>query len=312
MLDICEALKRIGTAGAPKNLRDFIERWFVPVEVRAAGDPAGLFTGYFEPELDGSRVPVEAGEVLYLRPPELVDVDLMAFLSSPGGRRIAGRVEGNRLVPFPSRAEIYAGALSQRGLELVWVHDPVEAFFLHIQGSGRVRFEDGSVMRVGYAGVNGRPYHAIGRSLVRRGELALEDVSLSAIAGWLRSHPLEARTLMEENPSYVFFRELPGEGPIGASGAVLTPGRSLAVDNRHIPWHLPVWVATEVPVPNGGTEPFARLLMVQDVGGAIKGPARADVFFGHGPEARERAGRMRSEGRIWVLVPRTMSEHIPR
>lgn len=304
MQRICAALERTPITGA-QDARAFLERWFVPVS--GSGRPAadGLFTGYFEPEVAGRRTSVPGAEPLYVRPPELVEVDLGSFRPALDGIRLAGRVQDGKLVPMPDRASIQQGALAGRNLELVWILDPVEAFFLHIQGSGRVRLADGSVMHVGYAGFNGHPYYAIGRTLLRRGAIGLHDMSLQSIAAWLRAHPQEMRALMAENASFVFFEEREASAPVGTAGVPLTPRRSIAVDREYIPLHVPVWVETRVPVPGGGGAPHARLMLAQDTGAAIRGPARGDLFFGHGALAREQAGRMRAPGRIWVLVPRS-------
>ncbi|HZF76865.1 MAG TPA: MltA domain-containing protein [Acetobacteraceae bacterium] len=281
--------------------RLFLERRFRP---HAMGE--GLMTGYFEPELAGSPVPTPALRTpLLARPPELVEVDLGLFDSTLTGRRVAGQVRDGRLRPFADRAAIMGGALAGRGLELVWV-DPVDAFFLQIQGSGRIALPGQAPLRLGYAGQNGRPYVPVGRVLVERGILPREAVSMQSIRGWMdAAGPDAAAELMARNPSYVFFapREglRPDQGPPGTLGAPLTPGRSLAVDRAHVPLGIPVWVTTRDPVD--GT-PIRRLLMAQDTGGAIRGEARGDLFFGWGAEAAERAGRMREPATLHLLLPR--------
>jgi membrane-bound lytic murein transglycosylase A len=282
--------------------RAFFERRFTP---HAQGE--GILTGYFEPELRGSLTPSPVfATPLRARPPDLVEVDLRLFLPDLAGRRTAGRVRDGRLEPYPTRAAIMAGALDGQGLELVWVDSAADAFFLQIQGSGRVRLPDGRVLRVGYAGQNGHPYVAIGRRLVQRGALALEAVSLPAIRAWMEAAgPAEAAALMAENPSYVFFRPLtdlpPEAGPIGTLGVPLTPMRSLAVDRQVTALGRPVWVAGTDPLTRA---PLRRLTMAQDTGGAIRGRARGDLFTGWGTEAEARAGLMREPARQWVLVPR--------
>jgi membrane-bound lytic murein transglycosylase A len=229
--------------GDDRAARTFFETRFAPLAASDRDDRDGFFTGYFEPTLDGSRRRTARYRVpLYRRPPELVSVDLGQFRDDLAGRRIAGRVRGDRLEPYPARGAIDAGALSGRGLELVWVDDPVDAFFLHVQGSGVVRLAGGGEMRVGYAAQNGHPYRSIGRELVDRGELALEDVSLQSIRHWLLTHPDEAADLMAANPSFVFFRQLDGEGPVGSQGVVLTAGRSLAVDPAFHALGVPLWI----------------------------------------------------------------------
>ncbi len=321
-----------GAFGAPASesgpdaaVRSLIEQELVAVPVSlqdapdAAGRPGegagwaariGLFTGYFEPSLDGSRRRSERyGVPLHLQPPDLVSVDLGDFRDDLRGRRVAGRVRGRTLEPYDDRAEIASGSLDGRGLELVWVDDAVDAFFLQIQGSGQVAMDDGSVLRVGYAAQNGHPYHAIGRTLVERGELTRAEVSLQSIDAWLRTNPDKADEVMATNASYVFFRQIRGEGPIGAQGVALTPERSLAVDRRHVPLGVPVWLDAMTPAASP-EQPGARrqwLLVAQDTGGAIRGAVRGDVFWGAGDRARAIAGRMAHRGRWWVLVPRSVA-----
>ncbi|MGQ0664937.1 MAG: murein transglycosylase A [Pseudomonadota bacterium] len=297
--------------------RAFFERHFLPFGAANGDRMTGLFTGYFEPELRGARRPGGRYSVpLYARPADLVTVDLGRFRDDLKGQRIAGRIEGGSLMPYPSRAEIEAGALAGRaapgepGLEIVWVDDRIDAFFLHIQGSGRVVLEDGRVLRIGYAANNGHPYVAIGRDLVAMGALAREEVSMQSIAAWLRANPERAAWLMNKNPSFVFFRALDGDGPLGTEGVVLTPGRSLAVDPAFVPMGLPLWLDAVDPL--AGPARLRRLVVAQDTGSAIRGPVRGDLFWGHGPEAAERAGRMRSEGRYWLLIPRQVAERLVR
>jgi len=293
--------------------RAFFEATFTPVAASNHGERMGLFTGYYEPTLHGSRKPSGRYTVpLYRRPPELVMVDLGLFREEWKGRRIAGRVERGSLLPYPDRAEIRAGSLAGRGLELAWVDDPVDAFFLEIQGSGRIELAEGGVLRVGYAAQNGQPYFAIGHDLVERGALKKEDVSLQSIRAWLLAHPQEAPQVMARNRSYVFFEELKGEGPLGAEGAVLTPGRSLAVDLKYLPLGALIWLDGSAPSPKEGApdRPLRRLLVAQDTGGAIRGPVRGDVFWGHGEEAAVVAGRMKHMGRIWLLLPKSAAARL--
>lgn len=300
----CQAAEQAGSA------RAFFEAHFQPYAVSAGSDPEGLFTGYYEPLLQGSRERSDRYRVpLYVRPPELVMVDLGDFREELKGQRIAGKVEEGELVPYPDRKAIEEGAIAGRDLELVWVDDPVDAFFLQIQGSGRVRLDDGSEMRVGYAAQNGHPYFAIGKDLVERGALSKEEVSMQSIRGWLEENPDLADDVMARNASYVFFEELKGEGPLGAQGVPLTPGRSLAVDLKHWQLGVPIWLDTEAPSPREGEpdRPLRRLMIAQDTGGAIRGVVRGDVFWGHGDEAAEVAGRMKHPGRMWVLLPRIES-----
>ena len=292
--------------------RRFFERAFVPFQISENGGADGLFTGYYEPELRGALEPGGAYQVpLYARPPDLVEIDLGAFRDEFDGERIAGRVEGERVVPYADRAQIASGALAGDGLELVWVDDAVAAFFLHIQGSGRIVFEDAPARRIGYAASNGHVYYAIGRALVERGAIATEEVSLQSIRAWLAAHPEEAAAVMALNPSYVFFRWLPGDGsepgPLGAANVPLTPGRSLAVDRRILPLGAPLWLATSAPLPGGGEAPLHRLVIAQDTGGAIRGAVRGDLFWGAGADAEWIAGHMRQSGTTAVLLPRALA-----
>lgn len=267
---------RLARNTAGSDARAFFETWFRPWRVTGAG--GSLFTGYFEPLLSGSR--------------------------TRGGpwRWPLYRMPAN-LSPLPERAAIDAGALDGMGLELLWVDDPVDAFFLHVQGSGRVRLEDGSEILVGYAGGNGHPYTSIGKELIQRGEIAADDISMASIRAWLASRPHEAAGLMAVNRSYVFFRELEGEGPVGAQGVPLTPGRSLAVDDAFLAYGVPVWL--ETTLPDGA--PWRRLMVAQDTGSAITGAVRGDIFFGAGDWAAGMAGAMKSPGRSWILLPATIT-----
>jgi membrane-bound lytic murein transglycosylase A len=279
--------------------------WLASNTATQPADPYGTFTGYFEPELTGSRRRRSPEQVpLLQRPPDLIAVDLGDFIPELAGRRTAGQVRDGRLVPYASRAEIEAGALDQRRLELLWLDDPIDAFFLHVQGSGRVKLAEGGMVRVGFAAQNGHPYVPIGRVLVERGVMTLDQVSMQSIRAWLRANPGEARAVMQQNPSYVFFREIrglnPDEGPPGAFGAPLTPGRSIAVDHTHIPLGIPLWISIRHPVTQ---QRLARVVLAQDVGGAIRGPVRGDLFWGWGEEAAEAAGRMRERGLWWLLLP---------
>ncbi|MCB1783532.1 MAG: murein transglycosylase A [Alphaproteobacteria bacterium] len=291
---------------SPAALKGFLEAYFQPFAVQANEEPVGLFTGYYEASLRGA---VQKGGVyvypLYKRPEDLVMVNLGAFREALKGQRIAGRVEGGNLVPYASREDIVGGqwAFAKNDDQvLVWVDDPVDAFFVQIQGSGVVQMEDGQTMRIGYAGQNGHPYYAIGRELVARGEMPKEEVSMQSIRGWLEAHPAQADEIMNTNKSYVFFKETEGEGPLGGEGVALTAGRSLAVDQSLMPYGVPLWVDIEAPA--GADKNIRRLMMAQDTGGAIQGPVRGDVFWGYGAMAEKFAGEMNSKGRYWVLLPK--------
>ncbi|MCW5730247.1 MAG: murein transglycosylase A [Alphaproteobacteria bacterium] len=299
--------------GDDAALRALLEAEFVPVAAANNDQTEGLFTGYYEASLRGSRRKAPGFEVPLLgRPSDLVMVDLGLFRDQLRGQRIAGRVNEGQLRPYETRAEIETGALASKAPVIAWVSDPVDAFFLHIQGSGRVELAEGGVLRVGYAAQNGHPYFAIGRRLIERGALTPETVSMQTIRAWLADNPGEAAALMRENPSFVFFRELSGEGPIGAQNVALTAGRSLAVDRAHFPLGFPLWLDTAHPAadPAAPDRPLRRLMVAQDTGGAIRGPVRGDVFWGHGPEAAAIAGRMKHKGRYWLLLPRPVAARI--
>ena len=273
----------------------------------------GRLTGYYEPELNGSRSPVAPFTVpLYRVPDDLVTVDLASLYPELQGKRVRGRLtesaNGKRVVPYWSRADI-DGASQLRGQELLWVDDPIEAFFLQIQGSGRVRLsganDDGSVVRIGYADTNGQPYRSIGTWLIERGELTLENTSMQGIKSWVKANPQRVRELLDQNPSYVFFRELPlgdpSAGPVGAFNVPLTAGFSVAADPQFTPLGAPLIIRSTHPVDGS---PLQRLVVAQDTGGAIRGPIRFDFFWGTGRSAGEIAGRQRGDVNAWVLVPK--------
>lgn len=299
----CAAAAALDTP-SDDDVRRFLEASFVPFLAGNNGKRAGLFTGYFEPELHGARQSGGRYTVpLLRRPADLVMVELGQFRPAWRGERIAGRVVDGRLRPYASRAEIERGALDRQHLGFLWVDDPVDAYFLAVEGSGRVRLEDGSYVRVGYDGQNGYPYVAIGRLLVERGALAKEDVSLATIRAWIAAHPEAGKALMDENSSYVFFRELRGDGPVGAEGVALTAGRSLAVDPAFLPLGVPIWI----DIAQDGRA-LRRLVVAQDTGGAIRGPVRGDLFWGFGPDAEAAAGSMRAEGAYYLLLPKRLAE----
>ncbi len=286
-----------------ETLHIFFERHFTPYTVFAGNDPKGLFTGYYEASLKGARIKYGPYRYpLHTRPEDLIMVQLGDFREELKGQRIAGRVIDGNLKPYESREEIVAGNWPHNDKVLVWVDDPVDAFFVQIQGSGVVELAEGGTMRIGYAGQNGHPYYAIGRELIKREQLTKENVSMQSIREWLAAHPDEADEIMNTNKSYVFFRELEGEGPLGGEGVALTPGRSLAIDRSIISYGMPVWVDIEEPLKGAGH--LRRLMMTQDTGGAINGPVRGDVFWGYGERAESLAGPMKSSGRYWMLLPK--------
>jgi membrane-bound lytic murein transglycosylase A len=309
-LTVCAAADQPASAASAPSARQFFKTWFQPYQVTDRGASEGLFTGYYEPVLNGSRRPGPLYPVpLHAPPPDLLRIDLGRFNPDLAGYAIHGRVEGRDFVPYHSRAEIEGGALAGRELELLWVDDPIAKFFLQIQGSGQVRLDDGAVVRVGYATQNGHPYRAIGRDLIEIGALTRDEVSLQTIRDWLQAHPKDAAAIMARNRSYIFFQEHPelaaADGPLGAQGVPLTAGRSLAVDRRYIPLGVPLWLETSVPAPEG-LAPLRRLMVAQDTGGAIKGVVRGDVFWGGGERAEAIAGRMKGRGQYAVLLPRAL------
>lgn len=285
-------------------MRRFFEALFTPYQVvNADGSLEGTVTGYYEPLIRGSRQRSAAYRYpIYGVPDDLLVVDLSELFPDLKHMRLRGRLEGRRVVPYYPRADIEAGKAAVQGHELLWTDDAIELFFLQIQGSGRVRLDTGEIIRLSYADQNGYPYRSVGRALVEQGELTLDQASMQGIKGWAERNPERLTQLLNQNASYVFFREssVLTEGPIGALGVVLTAGRSIAVDPRAIPLGAPVFVSTSWP--NTST-PLRRLMLAQDTGGAIRGAVRADFYWGSGPEAASAAGRMRQTGQLWVLLP---------
>jgi membrane-bound lytic murein transglycosylase A len=292
--------------GDHSAIRLFFESYFVPNQVRAAdGDDTGLITGYYEPMLQGARKRGGAFQTpLYRVPDDLLTVDLGSVYPELKNMRLRGRLIGKKVVPYNTRAEIDRAELS--GKELLWVDDPVEAFFLEVQGSGRVRLSDsGETVRLAYAEQNGHPYKAIGRWLVEKGELTVPQASAQGIKAWIAANPARRQELFNANPSYIFFKEErlpdPSIGPKGALGVPLTPARSVAVDPQFLPLGAPVFLATTRAASD---VPMQRLMMGQDTGGAIRGAVRADFFYGFGKDAADSAGLMKQRGQIWVLLPK--------
>ncbi|MBF0268087.1 MAG: murein transglycosylase A [Alphaproteobacteria bacterium] len=288
-------------SGDPAIIRNFLEGQFRPWRVQAGGgNPDGLFTGYYEAEFPVTRHQTSAHQVPLLGPPpDLVTADLALFDNSLKGRRIDGRVEQRKMIPYFSRAEIESGVLNGKAPVLAWA-DAVDAHILSIQGSGRLQMDDGSVMRAGFAGSNGHAFKGIGAILKEKGKIRPgEDSTMPAIERWLRANQAEGRRLMAENPRYIFFRKVEGEGPVGSLGVALTPERSLAIDNTLLPLGAPVWLATKL----AGGQTYQRLMLAQDTGSAIKGAVRGDIFFGTGKPAFEKAGRQKEAGRYWLLLP---------
>jgi membrane-bound lytic murein transglycosylase A len=288
-------------------VRQFFEAFFSPfLVINPDGTDTGLITGYYEPLLHGAR---QRGGVfqtpLYQAPPDLLTIDMTSVYPELKGMRLRGHVVGNKVLPYPSRAELLqTGALA--GSEICWVDDSVDAFFLQVQGSGRVLLTDSKeTIRLAYADQNGQPYKSIGRYLVDQGELKLEQASAQGIKNWIATHPARENEVLNANPSYVFFKEErlldPNQGPNGALGVALTEKRSIAIDAKYLPLGAPIFINTTQP---NSDLPVKRLMMAQDTGGAIRGAVRADFFWGFGQEAGEMAGRMKQRGMLWVLWPK--------
>lgn len=290
------------------SARAFFESHFRAFAVLREGDPWGVITGYYEATVTGSFEKRPGYDVpLYKAPDDLLTLKLRDFDPELPDRSLVARLEGQRLLPYHVRAEIDEGALEGRGLELLWLDDPVDAFFLSVQGSGVVTLPDGSEQRIGYAGNNGHAFYAIGRALLEEGTVPPDRMSMQAIRDWLRENPEEGEALMRRNKRYIFFRLLDTEGPVGAQGVVLTPERSLAVDRAYLPLGAPLWLQTESADP---ALIFQRLMIAQDTGAAITGGVRGDFFFGHGEPALARAGRMKEKGRYWLLLPSETAERL--
>lgn len=302
----CEAAVKLPAKLTRAKATAFFESYFQPHRVIHAA-PQGLLTGYYEPLMEGSRTREGRFQTpLYKRPPDLVNVVDDTQRGTVGTALTHARQTHAGLVPFATRAQIEAGALKDRKLELLYLADPVDVFFLQVQGSGRVRLPDGSIVRVHYDGKNGHPYTSIGRYLIDTGLLAADKVSMGALARWLRADPERGRKVMQQNASYVFFRELPSDsnGPLGALKIPLATGRSLAVDPSFHTLGAPIWVAAPALTHALKGRPFQRLMIAHDVGSAIKGPERGDIYFGSGDAAGRIAGVTKHPGHFFVLVAR--------
>ncbi len=304
--DVCAKAKSIDENNT-FAIRSFFETYFTPYQIADEnGKRTGLATGYFEPLLKGSRS--QKGQfqtALYRKPDDLLSIDLASVYPQLKGLRLRGKQDGDRVVPYETRAELEkSGKLF--GNEIVWVDDALDAFFLEIQGSGRVYIpESGETIRLAYANQNGRPYRSIGQYLINKGELKPGQASTQQIRRWIKKNPRRLREVLDANPSYVFFREEkiadPSEGPKGALGVHLTPERSVAVDSRYIPLGAPLFIDTTQPY---SSDPLRKLVMAQDTGGAIKGAVRVDYFWGFGSQAGEKAGKMKQKLKVWLLLPK--------
>lgn len=303
-----ESCKAATTLSNPNNatLARFFSSNFRPYQIiNKDNTEEGLVTGYYEPLLRGSRKASERYRFpIHTAPSELLTISLGTSYPEIKDLKLRGRLEGNKIVPYYTRAEIMQNPKLLSGQEFLWVEDDVELFFLHVQGSGRVLLENGDIIKIGYADQNGHPYNSIGKLLVQRGELQLENASMQGIKQWGKKNPSKLPELLKQNARYVFFRELPADisGPIGALGVPLTAGRSIAIDPLSVPQGAPVFLATTWP---NTSKPLNRLMVAQDVGSAITGGVRADFFWGFGEEAAVQAGKMKQPGKMWVLMPKS-------
>ena len=301
----CDAALALPASASDAQLSQYFRTWFDPYRVVNADDTTtGMVTGYYEPLLHGSRKRTRRYRYpIYGPPPDLLTIDLSSVYPELKHRRLRGRLEGNRVVPYYSRSDIDSDPGLLKGMEIAWVDDEIDDFFLHIQGSGQIQLPDGQRIRVGYADQNGQPFRSLGALLIHDGEIARERASMQGIKEWAKRHKHKIKQYLDANPSYVFFRELPSTlpGPIGALGVPLTPERSIAVESRVIPLGAPVYLDTTRPDTD---VPLERLMVAQDTGGAIFGAVRADFYWGFGDAAGEEAGKMRQSGRMWVLLPK--------
>ena len=301
----CEVIA--ASTGDEERRRTLQDEFLLLRSVGRDGRGEVLFTGYYEPLLDArSEASGSFNNPIYGVPSDLIAVDLRDFGVKTDAPRIVGRVDQQKLVPYHERDAIdFSEGLPVDAEVLGYVDDPVDAFFLHVQGSGTLVFPDGERKRAGYAQTNGRPYRSIGRLLIDDGLVSREDMSMQAIRAYLEEHPDDLRRVLTFNPSYVFFRPLPAEGgPLGCYGEPVTGGRSVATDRRIFPAPVMAWIRTSVPSPDGGDQPLARFVLNQDTGGSIRGPGRVDLFFGQGDEAGELAGRTKHLGELYFLLPK--------
>ncbi len=300
---------RLLPPGDEAAMRGYLQAWFLPYEVGNGGAPDASLTGYYEPEIPGALArSAEFPVPVLARPADLVSVPAG---TGPDARPVVGRVVSGQVVPYWSRADIDRGALAGRDLEIVWLRNAIDLFFLQVQGSGRIRLPSGQIVRLGYGGRNGLGYVPLGRVLAEEGQLAPDAVSMQTIHDWLAAHPAQAQATMERNPNYVFFRVLddvaPNQGPPGALGVDLVPLRSAAVDRDFLPLGVPLFV--ETTLPSGAA--LDRLMLAQDLGSDIRGPTRADLFFGWGAQAARDAGALHAGGRIVVLLARQPAAPAP-
>jgi len=288
-----------------ENIKNYFKKYFnLYSATNLDGSDTGMITGYYQPILKGSKIKTSHYKIpLYTTPKDLITVELSEVYPELKSKRLRGKLVGNKLMPYLSRAEIDGQGSPLAGNEIVWVEDPVEAFFLEIQGSGIIQFDNGEAMQIGYADQNGYPFKAIGSTLVQKKEITMAEASMEGIKNWARKNITKLRDFLNMNASYVFFRKLPNDlpGPIGALGVSIEAERSVAIDPKFIPLGAPIFLSTTQP---NASEPLERLMVAQDTGGAIRGGVRADFYWGSGDEAGRKAGSMKQQGKIWTLLPR--------
>ena len=288
-----------------ENIKNYFKNYFnVYIASNIDGSETGMITGYYQPILKGSKVKTSHYKIpLYTTPKDLITVDLSEVYPELKSKRLRGKVVGNKLVPYLSRAQIDGQGSPLAGNEIVWVEDPVEAFFLEIQGSGIIHFDNGEAMQIGYADQNGHPFKAIGSALIQKKEITMAEASMEGIKNWARKNIVKLKDFLNINASYVFFRKLPNDlpGPIGALGVSIEAERSVAIDPKFIPLGAPIFLSTTQPNTN---DPLDRLMVAQDTGGAIRGGVRADFYWGTGEDAGRKAGSMKQQGKIWALLPK--------
>jgi len=300
----CEAAKNLSS---PSNIEviEYLHKYFNIYKAKNEdGSQEGLITGYYQPVLKGSRTKTKKYKIpLYTTPYDLITVDLSEVYPDLKYKRLRGRIEGDKLIPYFTREEIAKKEYPLQGNELLWVENPVESFFLEIQGSGLIKFEDGSTTQVGYSNQNGHPYRSMGLALIKKGELKRNKVSMQSIKSWAKRNKRKLQKFLNANPSTVFFRELPSglPGPIGSLGVPISSQRSVAVDRKFIPLGAPIFLSTTEP---NSDIPLNKLMMAQDTGGAINGGVRADFYWGQGKIAGSKAGSMKQSGEIWVMLPK--------
>ena len=303
--DICAESVMLGQQDEA-SIRAFFEQHFSPWQIETStGSNTGLVTGYYEPLLKGSLTPKEGSVPFYGVPDNLLVLDLVKQYPDLKGKRLRGRLEGTRtVIPYWSRQEIAEGKITNNAKVLAWADDAVEAFFMEVQGSGRIELEDGGIVRLGYADQNGHPYKSIGKWLIEQDELTADKASMQSIQAWAKANPQRLQEMLNANPSVVFFRLLSGnDGPIGALNVPLTDEASAAVDPKFVPLGSPIYLSTTRPNDN---QAMNRLIQAQDTGGAIAGPIRVDYFWGFGAAAGQLAGRMKQKGQVWLLWPKNL------